>query len=178
MADSKLSVFKAGLVLALGAANAVIAQTGPAQFPLTSRDGGGVRPNIVLTMDDSGSMMFQHMPETTIFVGSFSVASPVGGNSVRMDPGDNAFLSAFFIGTVAAQPGTSNYRQKLMRSPDTNTIYYNPEVRYRPWPTATGGRMANSPVTAAFRDPMDPTGGGDYQFDQCSCRGYDMVLQG
>ncbi|MBX9870826.1 MAG: hypothetical protein K2X75_02415 [Burkholderiaceae bacterium] len=160
MADSKLSVFQAGFVLALCAANAAIAQTGPAQFPLTSRDGGGVKPNIVLTMDDSGSMMFQHMPETTIFVGSFSVASPVGGNSVRMDPGDDATLAAFFIGTVAAQPGTSNYRQKLMRSPDTNTIYYNPEVRYRPWPTATGGRMANSPVTAAFRDPMDPTGGG------------------
>jgi len=78
MADSKLSVFQAGFVLALCAANAAIAQTGPAQFPLTSRDGGGVKPNIVLTMDDSGSMMFQHMPETTIFVGSFSVASPVG----------------------------------------------------------------------------------------------------
>ena len=150
----------AALILLLGSAQFVSAQGVPAQFPLTSRDGGGVKPNIVLTMDDSGSMMFQHMPETTIFVGSHSVASPVGGNSVRMDPGDNAYLSAFFVGTVAAQPGTSNYRQKLMRSPDTNTIYYNPEVRYRPWPLASGGRMANSPVASAYRDPMDPTGGG------------------
>lgn len=150
----------AALILLLGSAQFVSAQGGPAQFPLTSRDGGGVKPNIVLTMDDSGSMMFQHMPETTIFVGAHSVASPVGSNSVRMDPGDNAYLSAFFVGTVAAQPGTSNYRQKLMRSPDTNTIYYNPEVRYRPWPLASGGRMANSPVASAYRDPMDPTGGG------------------
>lgn len=150
----------AALILLLGSAQLVSAQGGPAQFPLTSRDGGGVKPNIVLTMDDSGSMMFQHMPETTIFVGSHSVASPVGSNSVRMDPGDDAYLSAFFVGTVAAQPGTSNYRQKLMRSPDTNTIYYNPEVRYRPWPLASGGRMANSPVASAYRDPMDPTGGG------------------
>lgn len=150
----------AALILLLGNAQLVSAQGGPAQFPLTSRDGGGVKPNIVLTMDDSGSMMFQHMPETTIFVGSYSVASPVGSNSVRMDPGDDAYLSAFFVGTIAAQPGTSNYRQKLMRSPDTNTIYYNPEVRYRPWPLASGGRMANSPVASAYRDPMDPTGGG------------------
>ena len=137
-----------------------VAWAQPAQYPLMSRDGGGVKPNIMLTMDDSGSMMFQHMPEVTIYVGAYSVASPVGGNSVRMDPGDNAYLDAFFIGTIAAQQGTSNYRQKLMRSPDTNTIYYNPEVRYLPWPLAAGGRMANSPVTAAYRDPMNTTGGG------------------
>jgi type IV pilus assembly protein PilY1 len=132
----------------------------PTQYPLMSRDGGGVKPNIMLTMDDSGSMMFQHMPETTIYVGAYSVASPVGSNSVRMDPGDNAYLDAFFIGTVASQPGTTNYRQKLMRSPDTNTIYYNPEVRYNPWPLAAGGRMANSPVASAYRNPMNTATGG------------------
>lgn len=150
-------------------AGAALAQ--PSQKPLLSRDGGGVKPNIMLTMDDSGSMMFQHMPENKIYVGSYSVDSPVGGNSVRMDPGDDHTLSSFFIGTIAAQRGTSNYLQKLMRSPDTNTIYYNPEVRYLPWALATyplpaatssnpAGRKANSPVTAAYRDPMNPSGGG------------------
>jgi len=148
-----------------------VAQSQPSQKPLLSRDGGGVKPNIMLTMDDSGSMMFQHMPEVTIYVGTHSVASPVGTRSVRMDPDDNAILSDYFIGTIAAQRGTSNYRQKLMRSPDTNTIYYNPEVRYLPWALATyplpaatstnpAGRMANSPVTAAYLDPMDPSNGG------------------
>ena len=159
---------------------AATAQAQPSQKPLLSRDGGGVKPNIMLTMDDSGSMMFQHMPEETIYVGSYSVSSPVGGASVRMDPGDNETLggpgslqgnSDQFKGTIAAQRGTSNYRQKLMRSPDTNTIYYNPEVRYLPWALATyplpaatstnpAGRMANSPVTAAYRDPMNPSDGG------------------
>ncbi len=132
----------------------------PSQNPLINRDGGGVKPNIMLTMDDSGSMLFQHMPEDKIYVGSFSVNSPVGGNSVRMDPGDNAILSSFFVGTIAGQPGSSNWRQKLLRSPDTNTIYYNPEARYEPWPLAAGGRMANSPIAAAYRNPMNPTGGG------------------
>lgn len=147
----------------------VLAQ--PSQTPLLSRDGGGVPPNIMLTMDDSGSMMFQHMPEETVYVGSFSLANPVGGKSVNMDPGDNATLSGYFIGTIAAQRGTGNYRQKLMRSPDTNTIYYNPEVRYWPWALATyplpaaadtspAGRMPNSPVAAAYRDPMNLTSGG------------------
>ena len=148
---------------------AVLAQ--PAQSPLLSHEGGGVKPNIMLTMDDSGSMMFQHMPEATIYAGSYSVASPVGTKSVTMHPSDNATLSGFFIGTIAAERGTTNYRQKLLRSPDTNTIYYNPEVSYLPWALATyplpsatatnpAGRKANSPITGAYRNPMDPSGGG------------------
>ena len=157
--DSK-SCLAPGAVIAALLLPAAMAWAQPTQFPLTSRDGGGVKPNIMLVMDDSGSMMFQHMPEETIFIGSHSVTSPVGSNSVRMDPGDNAYLSSFFIGTISGQVGSTNYRQKLLRSPETNTIYYNPEVRYQAWPLAAGGRMANSTVTAAPRDPMDQSGGG------------------
>jgi len=156
--------------LSLWPATTLLAQA-PSQKPLLSRDGGGAKPNIMLTMDDSGSMMFQHMPEETIYAGSFSVASPVGSKSVSMDPGDNATLAGFFIGTVAAQRSNTNWRQKIMRSADTNTVYYNPEVRYQPWalatyplPAASGispaGRKANSPVAAAYRDPMNPVSGG------------------
>lgn len=172
------------LLLAAGAfllASGALAQ--PSQKPLLNRDGGGVKPNIMLTVDDSGSMMYQHMPENRIYVGAYSLDSPVvplSGSSVRMDPSDNATLggpgsaqgaASHFSGTIAAQRDTVNYRQRLMRSPDTNTIYYNPEVRYLPWALATyplpdatstkpAGRMANSPVTAAYLDPTDPTGGG------------------
>ncbi|MDQ3272432.1 MAG: hypothetical protein M3Q12_09750, partial [Pseudomonadota bacterium] len=132
----------------------------PAQKPLLSRDGGGVKPNILLTMDDSGSMMFQHMPEETVYLGSQTVPSPIGSRSVRMDPGDNAILASHFVGTIASDPASTNYRQALMRSPDSNTIYYNPEVLYRPWPLAAGGRMANASVSAAPRDPMNAVSGG------------------
>lgn len=156
----KLFSAKAALMLAMLVGTAAMAQTAPSQNPLLSRDGGGVPPNIMLTMDDSGSMMFQHMPEETVYVGAYSVANPVGGNSVRMDPSDNATLSGFFIGTVAGRTGSANWRQKLLRSADTNTIYYNPEVRYLPWPVAAGGRMAPSSVAAAPRDPMNPSTGG------------------
>lgn len=143
-------------VLMLPAAS--IAQ--PAQKPLMSRDGGGVPPNIVLTMDDSGSMMFQHMPENTIYADTHTVANPIGGNSIIYEPNDNKYLSSFFDGVVAAQPGSSNYRQRIMRSADTNSIYYNPEVRYEPWANGDGTRKNNSPVAAAYRDPMNPGGGG------------------
>lgn len=161
----------AALIFWAGSMHLALAQSGPAQFPLTSRDGGSVKPNVMLTMDDSGSMMFQHMPEEDLFLPGWSAAfsNPIGGSSVRMDPGDNATLggpgsangaASQYRGTIAAKRGSTNWRQKFMRSPDTNTIYYNPEIRYQPWPEAAGGRMPNSPVAAAFRDPMNRTGGG------------------
>ncbi|MEO8022845.1 PilC/PilY family type IV pilus protein [Polaromonas sp.] len=146
----------------------LVAAQAPAQKPLLSRDGGGVKPNILLTMDDSGSMMFQHMPEDNIILGSQIIRNPVGGNSVRMDPDDNATLGGpgsaqgnpvQYRGTISGDPASQNYRQKMLRSSDTNTIYYNPEVRYRPWPLVAGGRMPNATVTAARRDPMSATGG-------------------
>ena len=162
----------------------------PSQDPLLNRDGGGVPPNIMMTLDDSGSMMFQHMPEVTIFInawdnsktkaqnnaaGAYSMASPIGGGSVRFDPSDTQTLGGpgsangndnQFSGTIAAQQGSTNVLQKLMRSPDTNSIYYNPDVRYLPWalktyplPAATStnplGRMANASVTAALINPMN-----------------------
>ncbi|MBC7919399.1 MAG: hypothetical protein H7Y28_16470 [Rhodoferax sp.] len=150
----------------------------PAQKPLLSKSGGGVAPNLMLTLDDSGSMMFQHMPEETIILGAFTVTHPIGGASVRMDPSDTMTLggpgstqgaASQFVGTIAAVPGSTNWRQKLLRSPDTNTVYYNPEIRYEPWaistyplPAATtaapAGRRNNSPVAAAYLDPMN-TGG-------------------
>lgn len=147
-----LSVF-----LFLSCCASVFSQT-PSQSPLISRDGGGVKPNLVLTMDDSGSMRFQHMPENTAYVGSYAVSNPVGGNSIAYFPGDTEVLSSFYDGVVAGNPSTGNWRQKFMRSPDTNTIYYNPEVRYQPWYTSTGARKSTFSFTASPFDPMSPSG--------------------
>ena len=146
----------AGLLIAASCLlTGVSAWSQPTQYPLLSRDGGGVKPNIMLTMDDSGSMTWSHMPEVTIYVGTHTIASPLGSNGARMDPGEDSGDYVNYMGTVSSQPGSTNYRQKLMRSPDTNTVYYNPEVRYQPWPLAAGGRMPNVSVTAAPRDPMN-----------------------
>ncbi|MCW5648809.1 MAG: hypothetical protein KIS62_03595 [Ramlibacter sp.] len=146
--------FKFGLLVFSVFAGISASYAQPSQQPLLSRDGGGVKPNIMLTLDDSGSMAFQHMPEETIYVGSYSVDSPVGSNSVTMDPSDGTYLSSFFVGTVAAIGSSTNYRQKLMRSADTNSIYYNPEVRYLPWARADGTRMPAYSFAAAPFDPM------------------------
>jgi type IV pilus assembly protein PilY1 len=48
-------------------AGAALAQ--PAQKPLLNRDGGGVSPNVIMDIDDSGSMLYQHLPEDSASVG-------------------------------------------------------------------------------------------------------------
>ena len=143
----------------------------PAQYPLLNTSGGGVPPNFMLTMDDSGSMAFKHMPEATFAGGTFLTPNPVGSNTVRWDPADGFMFGVNPTGVVRGDINSTNYVVRALRSPDTNTIFYNPEIRYLPWavstyplPLATGtapaGRMANSPPAAAFRDPVNPSTGG------------------
>ena len=145
------------------------AQT-PAQVPLLNTSGGGVPPNFMLTLDDSGSMQFKHMPENQFAGGTFLTTNPVGSNTVRWAPSDTYQFSVNPFGTVPGNITSTNYVLRALRSPDTNSIFYNPDIRYRPWAVSTyplpiatlfapAGRMANSPPAAAFLDPVNPTGG-------------------
>jgi type IV pilus assembly protein PilY1 len=151
----------ASVLLALALASTV-AGAQPHQSPLINRIGVGASPNLVLTLDDSGSMAFQHMPEERIVLGPWTVDSPVGSLSVRFHPDDRgpqAILLGAELGVVAAVPGSANWRQRLMRSPDTNTLYYNPAIRYRPWLGADGVRWPEAVARAARIDPVDSMAG-------------------
>jgi type IV pilus assembly protein PilY1 len=130
----------------------------PAQGPLLNTTGAGVPPNFMVTMDDSGSMAFKHMPETVFAGGTFTTANPVGSNTVRWDPNDSYMFSTNPTGTVPGNISSPFYQVRALRSPDTNTIFYNPEIRYQPWITSVGTRMADSPVAAAYLDPLVQTG--------------------
>ncbi len=137
----------------------VQSQPVPAQTPLLTLTGGGVAPNLMLTMDDSGSMHFQHIPETLFAGGTFATTNPVGSHTVRWDPRDDYNIGVNFIGTVPGNISSANYVLKALRSADTNSIFYNPETVYRPWMTSDGvTRLPNSPFTAAYKDPLVRTG--------------------
>lgn len=147
-------------LLVLGAILSTLAyaQT-PAQSPLLTKAGLGVSPNIMLTVDDSGSMAFRHMPETVFAGDTFSTANPVGSNTVRWDPNDDYQISTNFMGTVPGDATASSYVLRALRSPDTNTLFYNPEVQYLPWANDDGlTRMSNSPPAKAYKDPLIQTG--------------------
>ena len=136
----------------------VNAQPVPAQVPLLNRVGAGAAPNFMLTMDDSGSMKFRHMPEAVFAGGTFATVNPVGTHTVRWDPSDDYQYDLLTMGTVPGNINSTNYLLMALRSPDTNTIFYNPEITYLPWVTSNGSRMPNSPVAAAYKNPLVRTG--------------------
>lgn len=139
------------LVLAL----APVAQAQvPAQLPLLSRAGAGVQPNIMLLMDDSGSMAFRHMPEYVFASDTYTTTNPVQSNTVRWDLTDTYQTGVNFKGTVPGILSPPNYVLAALRSTDTNTVYYNPEIHYQPWFNDDGAtRRPNSPVTTAYLNP-------------------------
>jgi type IV pilus assembly protein PilY1 len=134
----------------------------PTQIPTLTKVGAGVPPNLMLTLDDSGSMAFRHMPEDKFAADTYTTTNPIGSNTVRWDPRDTYQTGTNFIGTVPGDITTTSWVVKALRSADTNTIYYNPQIQYKPWASPTGAtysdgisRLTNSPVAAAYQDPMN-----------------------
>ncbi len=105
------------------------------QLPLLAIN--GVAPNVVVTIDDSGSMMEECIPSD---ICPTKEAVYQNGNSkfITYDPG---YLLA-----------------RRARSSSMNLLYYNPQRRYQPWLKADGSRYENSNPSAARYDPSpNPT---------------------
>lgn len=163
MTASKLPTWPfrfASTLLALSIAQAPFAfGQVPAQVPLLSKAGPTVSPNVMLTLDDSGSMTFRHMPEDVFASDTFATANPVGSRTVFWDKNDNYQNTVNVMGPVPGDILSANYRLRALRSSDTNTIFYNPGIRYQPWLTSDGvTRLPNSPVAKAYKDPLVRTG--------------------
>jgi type IV pilus assembly protein PilY1 len=75
-------------------------------------------------------------------------------------PGDPRKGTTYGQCYVPAEAGSNSLYQRWYRSPDINTIWYNPEVRYQPWlkPKAGGGwfRRAHGGHHNAKAAPWDP----------------------
>lgn len=146
-------IVRSVLSLLIASTTLAYAQT-PGQMPLLIKNGAGVLPNIMLTLDDSGSMAFRHMPEDKFASDTFATPNPVNSNTVRWDPSDNYQTGTNFRGTVPGDLVSGNFVLRALRSPDTNTIFYNPEIRYQPWLNDDGvTRRPNSPITTAYLSP-------------------------
>lgn len=117
-----------------------------AQVPLYL--GSRADPNIMFTLDDSGSMHFEIMPESLIennapFV--YPRANNVYGND------DYANYTITF--------GSDSARNAYVRSSHNNKLYYNPQLTYRPWANADGSLMAKAEVTCAPHNPLKTAAG-------------------
>ncbi len=145
------------------------APTAPSQNPLISLS-NIVPPNLMVTLDSSWSMIFPYMPEGTVKLPGGNVNFP-GFTSAIMHPDDTRYTvdQGRVWGDGGAIPGdytsAAGVFQMQMRSPDVNTLYYDPTVSYKPWITSqkdslTGEYIrypAANPAKALF-DPDKPTG--------------------
>ena len=95
----------------------------------------GVPPNIWFILDDSGSMTWRYMYES-------SIASLYrgGGNVVSSPTGDDANSTYSSASTDLLAMYDQSYT--------TNTIYYNPATEYRGWQRTDGSIMPDTAYTA------------------------------
>lgn len=117
-----------------------------AQVPLYL--GTRADPNIMFTLDDSGSMHFEIMPESLI-ENEARYVYPRANNVYGNDDYSNYTITF----------ASDNARNAYVRSSHNNKLYYNPQLTYRPWANADGSLMANAKVTCAPHNPMKTAAG-------------------
>lgn len=104
-----------------------------------------VEPNIMFTLDDSGSMQWEIMPDPVFAAYLFPQAdNPYGGNTYGRD--------------IPWFGDTYNINLRV-RSPQINGVFYNPQIDYQPWSRPDGTLYPDADVNAALRNPADPSRG-------------------
>ncbi|MGW8392837.1 pilus assembly protein [Pseudoduganella sp. HUAS MS19] len=111
-----------GLSLAIAMQPAAAAPTELADIPLANASTAPILPNIMLDLDNSGSMAWSYMPDYVRYtsLGNFGTMcrGPNSSNTlVVCEPGDAPFFASAF-----------------------NGLYYNPAIRYM-WPTKADGTL-------------------------------------
>ncbi len=156
------SVSAAPFVLAmiLMCAGSGIAQAAPgtlSQIPLYLNT--TVEPNIVFLADDSGSMDWGLMtPEDdgVVWIDTLPYYYAIPAN-------DNSFFWTLASEEALLNMGVPHPADGVWRArnADYNKIYYNPAITYKPWKgvNINGDTYTDSPPTAAWLDPYDPSAG-------------------
>jgi len=137
-----LSLLALLLCLFVGTVKAEVAQV---PLFLTS----SVDPNIMFVIDDSGSMHWETMPDTTV---TYKVGSSIGTLLMWLYPR----VTGLHGGTDYSNtriPRFSGNLAAFVRSSHNNTVYYNPAITYRPWVNADGTEMPDAPPSAAPNRP-------------------------
>lgn len=114
-----------------------------------------VFPNIFFTLDDSGSMMFEHMPDSIAASYTVGFPQPTGIYKSGQNQADNVMPFGDGVGTDNAMV----IKIAKYRNSSVNLIYYNPATRYDPWVDADGVPMAPATPSAALFNPIAPDGG-------------------
>ncbi|HEY9023751.1 MAG TPA: hypothetical protein VIP05_05585, partial [Burkholderiaceae bacterium] len=130
--------------------------------------GGLVKPNVIFGFDDSSSMEWDVLLDTTQGMLNWDTSTKSAWNSVGtpLRPLDCSYGHLFPFSTDYwtiggcygdAVPPTPQFAS--MRSSSYNPLYYDPNVTYRPWKPAylngASRTFANSTPTAASSNPAN-----------------------
>lgn len=149
------TVFLLMVLLVFGGAGSRIARAGNiAQLPLFLPP--PVSPNIMFVLDDSGSMMFEVMPDdyaySNLTNGSVYYVFPrVGGVYGSSDYTNNVATVADNVAFTA-----------LARSSAWNTVYYDPATTYSPWDKPDKTSYPNASPACALHNPERIGTGANY----------------
>lgn len=101
-----------------------------------------VEPNVMFTLDDSGSMQWEYMPD---------------GNQFRftlyMFPRPNSLYGGEDYDNQVPSFRDNSLHNYFGRSAANNGVFYNPDITYSPWSRADGTEMPNANPTAALYNP-------------------------
>lgn len=126
------------------------AATDLADVPMAVKN--SVAPNIMFTLDDSGSMMFEISPDDHIHTGC-------GVGVVYMFPRADEVYGSSDYTSCSVRFNADNRYARFFRTAQYNKQYYNPSVRYLPWSNSDGSLMANATPTAAPHNPANSGAG-------------------
>jgi type IV pilus assembly protein PilY1 len=110
----------------------------------------GAESNVMFVLDDSGSMMFEVMPESLIL-----------GSARYVFPRADGVYGGGDYTNRAPKPG--QLYGKILRSKN-NTIYYDPSVLYKPWALPegpVGTLMPNANPSCAWHNPRRTNSGSE-----------------
>jgi len=130
------------------------------EFPeLPLQSGVIVAPNIMFTLDDSGSMQFEITPEQNKAPRGESTGSTVSPNFVFPRNKDNIYVDGNLNNHVVTTVD-DDWFNRFSRSPDHNASYYDPKVRYLPWVASDGKLFPNADAKCALNNPADALANG------------------
>ncbi|MHB9100350.1 MAG: pilus assembly protein [Sulfuricella sp.] len=123
------------------------ASTDIADIPMAVKNAAG--PNIMFTLDDSGSMQFEVVPENSYVYFTFPRPDPLYGAAW-------GYGSSY---SYVARFNSDNRYARYYRTAKFNRLYYDPAKRYVAWTNADKTLMSNATATAAYHNPYN-TGEG------------------
>ncbi|PKL95394.1 MAG: pilus assembly protein PilY, partial [Gammaproteobacteria bacterium HGW-Gammaproteobacteria-8] len=104
-----------------------------------------VEPNVMFTLDDSGSMQWEFMPDGDSF-----------RFTIFMFPRPDGLYGGANYANQVPSFRDNNLHNFFGRSAANNGVFYNPDITYRPWSRPDGTEMPNANPAAALYNPAIP----------------------